>query len=281
MTQGRPVGEEADDEGELRQLRLRAYGPDADIDTDPAARARLRELEEARRIPAQPAAPIAPRVIPPRPPVPTHSLAARHPDVGSKPDALARASADNPAPAKPVPVPEAVAAAWSRRVARWSRSPRAIAVAAIALAFVLALAIVPGLFADRPAATLRIDASYTDDTAGWIDSNSVYLRQLGVEIDDIVRYQNYEEMQVWASRPGTSQRCIFVVFGNQGLWGLNCTPRGLDPITDVTLGPSAVPPSMRESAPDLPDGSVMRFTLKGDSVEVRIATPDIVDPVAR
>ena len=146
---------------------------------------------------------------------------------------------------------------------------------------ILALAIVPGLFADRPAATLRIDASYTDETAGWIDSNSVYLRQLGVEIDDIIRYENYEEMQVWASRPGTSQRCIFVVFGNQGLWGLNCTPRGLDPITDVTLGPSAVPPSMRESAPDLPDGSVMRFTLKGESVEVRIATPDIVDPVAR
>ena len=247
---------------------------------DPAAQSRLRELEQARRAPLRPASPIAPRVVPPRPPVPEHPAAAVLPaTTTSIPDASDSASIPTAVPTGPVS--EAFAAAWSRRIVGWSRSPRAIAIAAVALVFVLALAIVPGLFADRPAATLRIDASYTDETAGWIDSNSVYLRQLGVEIDDIVRYQNYEEMQVWASRPGTSQRCIFVVFGNQGLWGLNCTPRGLDPTTDVTLGPSAVPPSMRESAPDLPDGSVMRFTLKGESVEVRIATPDIVDPVAR
>ena len=34
---------------ELRALRARAYGPDADIDADPAARARLAELESSAR----------------------------------------------------------------------------------------------------------------------------------------------------------------------------------------------------------------------------------------
>lgn len=37
----------ADERAELRALQRRAYGPDADIDTDPAARARLSELETA------------------------------------------------------------------------------------------------------------------------------------------------------------------------------------------------------------------------------------------
>lgn len=41
---------------ELRTLRARAYGPDADIHDDPAALARLHELEERARITARPAA---------------------------------------------------------------------------------------------------------------------------------------------------------------------------------------------------------------------------------
>ena len=35
------------DENELRELRARAYGPNADIQSDPAALARLSELEAA------------------------------------------------------------------------------------------------------------------------------------------------------------------------------------------------------------------------------------------
>jgi hypothetical protein len=37
------------DDAELGELRRRAYGPDADIDADPIALARLRDLEERRR----------------------------------------------------------------------------------------------------------------------------------------------------------------------------------------------------------------------------------------
>ncbi|TQK20853.1 hypothetical protein FBY40_3397 [Microbacterium sp. SLBN-154] len=44
----------ADERAELRALQRRAYGPDADIDTDPAALARLRELETAAARPTPP-----------------------------------------------------------------------------------------------------------------------------------------------------------------------------------------------------------------------------------
>jgi hypothetical protein len=151
-----------------------------------------------------------------------------------------------------------------------------VAIAAVALLVVLAVAIVPGVVGDRPAATLRVDPAYAGETPEWIEGN--YLRQLGADKDDVVRYQDYEQLQVWASPGGTPQRCVFVAFGERGLWAMNCTPRGLDPTTDVALGPMAVPPSMRDEAPDLPDGTVLRFTLKGDAVEVRVATPDVVDP---
>ena len=51
----------ADDPGaELRALRERAYGPDADIHDDPAAMQRLRELEDGER--ARPAPAVAPDI---------------------------------------------------------------------------------------------------------------------------------------------------------------------------------------------------------------------------
>lgn len=51
--------------GELKALRLRAYGPDADIDGDPQALSRLRELE-ARAVDAEEAdVPLVPETAPP------------------------------------------------------------------------------------------------------------------------------------------------------------------------------------------------------------------------
>ncbi len=57
--------------GELRMLQARAYGPEADIHTDPAALARLRELEAALAPPPAPPRPAAPRAaFPAAPPAP-------------------------------------------------------------------------------------------------------------------------------------------------------------------------------------------------------------------
>ncbi|KHK99550.1 hypothetical protein LK09_02710 [Microbacterium mangrovi] len=80
---------------ELAGLQARAYGPDADIRSDPAALARLRELEDAARRPApdaasepvappgrtapparDPFAPVPPRPVPPRPAPPLPDPAA-------------------------------------------------------------------------------------------------------------------------------------------------------------------------------------------------------------
>ena len=60
---------DVDVDAELAALRARAYGADADIHDDPVALARLRDLEERRRIMGEaavaPSAPAAPAVAPP------------------------------------------------------------------------------------------------------------------------------------------------------------------------------------------------------------------------
>ncbi|WP_322410769.1 hypothetical protein [Microbacterium invictum] len=89
---------------ELRTLRRRAFGPDADLHLDPAALARLDDLE-ARALPA-------PSPSPPAPPAVTATaprVAARHPDAtGAATDILlipededAASEADDAAPARP------------------------------------------------------------------------------------------------------------------------------------------------------------------------------------
>lgn len=81
-----------DDVAELALLRRRAYGPDADIDADPAAVARLDELETRVRLD------FAARAAPP-PPESTHDMGAVDADVAPTdpaPDAVAAAAAERP-----------------------------------------------------------------------------------------------------------------------------------------------------------------------------------------
>ncbi|KAA9089063.1 hypothetical protein [Microbacterium radiodurans] len=81
---------------ELRALRARAYGPDADIAADPVATSRLAELEAADRAAA--AAALRPREPEPEPepePEVVDEVAALFPEpVGSTPDAREDAPAD-------------------------------------------------------------------------------------------------------------------------------------------------------------------------------------------
>lgn len=153
MTQETGAGNEADHQehrdedraadraAELRELRLRAYGPDADIESDPAALARLRELEGMRRAApgasspgAAPAATSGPfgSPVPPRPPLPVSPPVAGErgslPVADGNSDAAAAATGTAPvtgsaaALATESATPAAPAApgarSWARRLAR-------------------------------------------------------------------------------------------------------------------------------------------------------------------
>ena len=296
MTPRAPLGDDAErstDDAELAQLRRRAYGPDADIASDPVAQARLRELESSRRAPepsfaSAPSAPSAPSAssapsglsapsdvraegrmaVPPRPPLPP----SREAPGNDSPPRAPRPSASGVARARPA------VGAWSARLARWARSPRHLAIAAVGLLVVIALAVVPGLFAQRPDATLRVDPAHEDEAFIWQGGGAnEYLRQLEIEAADIVRYEAYGDLNVWATPANQPQRCVFIFIDEDNIWALGCAPRGLDPIADVPIRPDDMSLNMRESLPDLPDGSTVRFTLRGDVVEVWIAR---ADPVA-
>lgn len=279
-------------DAELRQLRLRAYGPDADIESDPAALARLRELEGVRRaVPAasSPGTTLAEMAgssgppVPPRPPLPVSSLVAGEPGslaaTDPNSDVAAAASAAAPASAKAAEPPATdtpttpSGRAWAGRLGRWSRSPRAIAVAAVALVVVLALAIVPGLFADRPDASLRVDPGYADEQLST--EYRLFLRQIGADMDDFMRFEDFAGLQVWGTPTDAPVRCVLVSDGPQDVRALSCIPRGLDPVADMMVYPgSPVPGDLEELYPDAGAGTAVRFTLSGDSVEVRVVLAD-------
>jgi len=206
--------------------------------------------------------------VPPRPPLPP----SREAPGNDSPPRAPRPSASGVARARPA------VGAWSARLARWARSPRHLAIAAVGLLVVIALAVVPGLFAQRPDATLRVDPAHEDEAFIWQGGGAnEYLRQLEIEAADIVRYEAYGDLNVWATPANQPQRCVFIFIDEDNIWALGCAPRGLDPIADVPIRPDDMSLNMRESLPDLPDGSTVRFTLRGDVVEVWIAR---ADPVA-
>ncbi|MDO8381681.1 MAG: hypothetical protein Q7T17_01665 [Microbacterium sp.] len=276
MTQGTPVGEGADRErdddrdAELSRLRLRAYGPDADIDSDPAARARLQELERMHRGASLPSAavsederPVPPPPLPPEmPAVVVAPLVPRAEPGGSAAPAVAVAEPGVPA-----------ARTWSRRLGRWSRNPRGIAIAAVALVVVLALAIVPGLFTDRADASLRVDPQYADEQLST--DYRLFLRQIGADMEDFARFEDYAGLQVWGTPTDAPVRCVLMSDGARDVRALSCVPRGLDPVADMMVYPgSPVPGDLEELYPEAGDGTAVRFTLRGDSVDVRVVLAD-------
>lgn len=286
MTLESPVGNDADHDGrdaELRQLRRRAYGPDADIASDPAALARLRELEGERRTEEAPSAAETPGAsatpaiataspVPPRPPLPaTPAIGDASAPTGdsSAPDAQPLASPASPANA----APEAVNRVWPRRLARWSRSPRGIAVAAVVLLMVVALAIVPGLVSDRSDASLRVDPAYADEQLST--EYRLFLRQIGVNMDELERFEDFAGLQVWGTPSAAAVRCVLVSDGPQDVRALSCVPRGLDPVADSIIYPgSPVPGDLEELYPEIGAGAAVRFTLGGDTVEVHVVLAD-------
>ncbi|PZU49595.1 MAG: spermidine/putrescine ABC transporter permease [Microbacterium sp.] len=124
---------------ELAALRARAYGPHADIDADPVARARLRQLEDALRAAAAAeeapgAEPVEAQASRPARPEPVAVEADRQaPAASADAEPAAAAAADIESPRSPGPRP--IAWGW---LAAWAASILVVAVGVGALVFSLA-----------------------------------------------------------------------------------------------------------------------------------------------
>ncbi|KRD43075.1 hypothetical protein ASE38_01995 [Cellulomonas sp. Root930] len=99
------------------------------------------------------------------------------------------------------------------------------------------------------------------------------LNALNLSADEMRRYEDVGGLSVWSGESRYGTTCLLVAHPGQGLReGIGaevCSPQGDDPIAD--LGPfysfSVLPPGVFA---DLPDGSVIRFALEGDHVNVYV-----------
>lgn len=97
------------------------------------------------------------------------------------------------------------------------------------------------------------------------------LNLLGLSKDGLRQYEDFRGLSVWsgASRYGTA--CLLVAHPVQGLLegigDAQCSPDGLDTIADVPLCSGCSAP---EVFAGLPTGSLIRFVLKGDRVDVYV-----------
>ena len=247
-----------EDMDELERLQRRAYGPGADIAGDAAAMARLSELEAAQR--------------------------------------------------QPNPVVDAPAAPWWRR-RRWL-AILGSAIAALALIAALVawmsqllapestpiqtdtstakmLPPVPdahgrGTLVLAPDYVLALksfgaDADEPKDPHGTLNS-------LGLSTDELGRYEDFRGLSVWSGESRYGTACLLVAHPRQGLReGIGdegCSPEGLDTIAELEVGGNDRDGySTGGIFADLPTGSLIRFVLRDEHVDVYVYV-SAADPIA-
>jgi hypothetical protein len=221
----------SDIERELDTLRARAYGPEADIDADPAAMARLVELEAAHRA----------------------ATAAR----AAAPVAVAT-TVTVTAPGEPT-------APSSRDGSGGARGRRTWAVVGVICLFAIVAATVWNLVL-RPDATLRqIDA---DDGSDVIRVLSAQGR--GPDASTLRQFEPYHDVGVWSVENAAGKVC-FVVWDRlaSGRFSIKCAPPGREVALSLTVESEGVD----DFAPWLPDGSIVDFHLRDDTVDVFVRPP--------
>lgn len=243
---------------ELRALRERAYGPDADIDDDPAALARLRELESAQAVPdAAPPAPLV-RFDDPAP--------ATAEDVPTSDPPATDAAADDPAPEPGSEEPAPPGGRLPRRtIWLWAGS--------------VALALVVGAAATMATSSVmgnRVAVLGEADVSQW-PAGMFGEPQEGARV-----FETFHGIRVivvpnvWGA-PGSDITCMFVVRAD----GEGGTQPPNEILTTGCGDPAFAPTasfSVTEASPDalleqFTVGTGVRVVLAGDEVHVFARTP--------
>ncbi|MGW9587035.1 hypothetical protein [Microbacterium sp. NPDC055455] len=233
-------------DAELAALRERAYGAVPDIWDDPAALARLAELEDAHAL-----ARIAPKSGGNDDP-PTHAPA---PTVRDDPESRGELDAESLAPGGRGP---------ARREGRGHLSTRWW-VAGV-LAVVPAVLVLGGarLLEARPDATLAaIDMTDVDVVQGiqaaWGSSAA------GLEEASFHAHQSFRGIEPWSGVDDFGNPCLFLIDRPATVpLDYACTPSSADVFVDL----GAWPALDQDFAEGLPDGSVLRFRLRDGTVDV-------------
>lgn len=232
---------------------MRAYGPDADIAADPAAVARLIELESARRMVTAPAADGA-------------AAADETPAVGGAPGERAPAG-DDAGAAREGAAPGGDGAGTPPAASRAGFRERLTAVRRrtwwIAAAAALVIVVAAGaawLSTPRPDATL--EATGFDVNSGIIEVFEAQGR--GPEVSVYQQFEPYHDVGVWSVRGPDTNVCLLVWDLQSGRFGLKCVPPGRH--ASLSLG---VSPEHADGFGDwLTEPSIIDFRLRDDVVDV-------------
>lgn len=228
---------------ELAELRSRAYGPDPDIDRDEDALARLIELEELVRADV-------PELSREQDDAPNRLI--RTPGDAASDDATYTAVVIDPTGSEAAPTPRS----WWRRVPVGT-----YIVAAAAIGLVVGLA-VPAVTAPRPLATLS--------PVPFVEGVELDFEMYGIPAESPVRYEPFHDLEVWSAMTQAGSRCVVVTASNGEWMTAACAPEPLSPTADINFFSG-----MRQiDGLELADGSVVRFILREDVMEVWIAETD-------
>lgn len=246
---------DADEAHELERLRARAYGPRADITSDPAALARLRELEDRERSMAAP--------------VPTKKIE-------PSPDAGAGLAEETGQPAEEPPLPRPPLLRSRRRV--WIA---ALATAgAVALTSAVTAAAVGSTTVDGTSGIAQTDALTPDPDAELGASG-----YLGFDPEQTRGFADYYGLTVFSGvsqidSDGNRSECLIVLNTEEARDGgsARSSPRGVR-FGSCGAGPfpAAVKFIVSASFPEpfrsrYPVGTAIQFVLDDDEVGVFAAT---------
>ncbi|WP_104162507.1 hypothetical protein [Cryobacterium sp. N22] len=219
---------------ELDELRARAYGPDPDIGGDPAALARLRELEAAH-------------------------LA----DVESRADAptISSAAGTDVAPSPPVKTGSWRSLIQRATATRWSRVAWSVGALVVAGWIVATVLIVS---APRPDATLHPTAAEADDQVRRLVVEEAPWHE--IDASTLIAYGSFLGLEIWSGVNAFDSPCLVAVHrANDNLSESSCAPPAADLIMDVSSTGDGF-----EGFDGVAGDGIIRFMLHGDTVDAYV-----------
>ena len=255
MTRSRP----ADTERELNDLRARAYGPTSDIEADPAAIARLIELETAHVAATSPLNVTA-----------SVENGGPHPASTSAPARYTVAAS----PAAPKGEPLVPTTSRERSVrSLWQRSTLTLSREWFVLGSIVVAAILGSaawLLAPHPDGTFHPDATLQpteSDTESSMFIESLIAQGEDPDISTLRQFERYHDIDVWSVESRSGNTCLIVWDRMGGRVQDECLPTGFE-----------VSVHMVAAAEDrigewLVEGSMISLHLRENMVNVFIRSP--------
>ena len=264
-------GGSSDTHRELRELRARAYGPDADIDLDPVALARLADLESRER--QAHASSEGPQDAPEETGV---GSTTRHQPNSAR--LLHDTTVPIAATSSPITVGDDSRHDAFRQWTLRTRGGRLLLAVAAGATIVTLVYGVNWLMTPRPSATLEATAAAGAAAAGeagrdrWVvvSSEDELFADLTVDRRTLTPFGTFRGVDVWAADDELGNACLILVeqTTQRALQGV-CTPRSGELIADV----GAWPRLDHDFADDLVPGTVLRFQHRGTTIDAFVIPP--------